>query len=216
MVPAPYITFLLASAGASAALVGLLFVAISVAPDRVFGRKAVAQHQTEALSAFTALVNAFLISLGGLDPGINIGTLALVMGLLALSQTLALLRLWPSWRHEQRMVRGLILFVVSAGAYGYEIWTAQYLIRTPKDTNALDTLLGLLLGAYAIGLVRAWELLGGPGWLGLTGALGAVLRPPTAGDGAHSTVSAPASGPADAPEESSSTDESTHGPEQSN
>jgi hypothetical protein len=206
MVPAQYISFLLASAGASAALIGLLFVAVSVDPERVFGRQAVAQRQAEALSAFTALVNVFFISLGGLDPGLNIGTLAVIMGILALSQTLALLRLWPRWQHDRQVVRGLILFIASAAVYGYQIWTAQHLIGTPRDISALNSLLGLLLGAYAIGLVRAWELLGAPSGLGLSAMMGTALGSRRAAQ--RSASRAPAAD--DTEKDAASADESVH------
>ncbi len=44
--------------------------------------------------------------------------------------------------------------------YGYEAWQAVQLIRTPRDTGPIYTLVYILLVAYAIGLARAWELLG--------------------------------------------------------
>jgi hypothetical protein len=121
----------------------------------------VAKHRTEASSAFTALVNAFFISLGGMIPHINIGILAVIMGAVALVQTLSLLWLWPRWRRERRVARGLILFLVSAAVYGYEIWVAWPLVNGASDTGALTAVMGLLLGTYAIALSRAWELLGG-------------------------------------------------------
>lgn len=161
MVPGSFHDFLLGSAGASAALMGLLFVAVSIAPERVFGREAVAERRTEASSAFTALINAFFVSLGGLIPGINLGVLAAIMGAVALVQTLSLLRLWVRWRLERRVIHGAVLFLVSTAVYGYEIWTAWPLLSGASDTGALTSVMGLLLGTYAIALSRAWELLGG-------------------------------------------------------
>src|SRR5581483_8938312 len=102
MVPDTFIAYFAASAGASAALIGLLFVAVSLAPERVFGRQALVAKQTEALSAFTALANVFFISLGALVPGLNIGMLAMIVALMSLAQTLSLLALWPRWRRERR------------------------------------------------------------------------------------------------------------------
>lgn len=57
MVPAEFRDFLVASTQASAALIGLLFVSVSIAPERVFGSKAEALGQARALSAFTSLAN---------------------------------------------------------------------------------------------------------------------------------------------------------------
>ena len=180
MVPASFHDFLLGSAGASAALMGLLFVAVAIDPERVFGRAAVTERRTAASSAFTALINAFFISLGGLIPGINLGTLAAIMGAVALMQTLSLLRLWPRWRLEGRVPRGLGLFLISAGVYGYEIWTTRPLIGGAANTGALTSVMGLLLATYAIALSRAWELLSGSDRSRIAGHLTAGGATPTA------------------------------------
>jgi hypothetical protein len=176
VIPDQFANFLLGSAGASAALIGLLFVSVSLAPERVFGQQAHVERQTGALSAFTALANAFFISLGGLVPGLNIGALAAVAALVALGQTLSLLALWPRWRRERRAGRPLLVGAVSAGIYGYELWIALRLVHTPGDSRALSALCGLLLGPYVIGLGRAWRLLGAPQERGLWAALRAEVR----------------------------------------
>jgi hypothetical protein len=89
-------------------------------------------------------------------------------------QTLGLLLLLPQWRAEHTVRRGLTLFLISAAIYGYELAIGIRLWTVPSDTGALQGLLELMLGAYAVGLGRAWELLGAPrlGWYGfLTTAL---------------------------------------------
>src|SRR5262249_40719098 len=58
-----FTTFFLASAGAGAALVGLLFVAVSVNPGRNAGPSAPPERQAVSASAYTALINALFISL---------------------------------------------------------------------------------------------------------------------------------------------------------
>ena len=68
MVSHEYHDFLIGSSQASAALIGLLFVAVSLAPDRVFGSNASAMQRAQAFNAFTALANAFFTSLAGLIP----------------------------------------------------------------------------------------------------------------------------------------------------
>jgi hypothetical protein len=199
MIPAAFSNFLVASTQASAALIGLLFVSVSIAPERVFGRQAEAGRQALALSAFTALANVFFVSFSGLIPNLSFGVFVVVAGTVAASQTLALLSLLPSWRRDRTLLRSLGLFAVSAAIYGYEIATGVRLIFTSTDTGALTGLLGLLLGGYSIGLARAWELLGAPhgrgpisgfwGWLrsrfGAPHADTSALEPP------HHTVSEP-------------------------
>lgn len=160
MITQQYANFLTASTQASAALIGLLFVSVSIAPERVFGRQAEATRQALAVSSFTALANVFFVSFGSLIPNIPLGPLVLIPGIVAMGQNLLLLRLLPQWRRERTLIRGLLLLLVGATIYGYEIVIAVRLWLTPSDTAAMTFLLELLLGAYAIGLARAWELLG--------------------------------------------------------
>jgi hypothetical protein len=56
MVPGVDDAYLGASATASAALVGLLFVAVSVRDDTIFGPKAMPGGEALAITAFTGLV----------------------------------------------------------------------------------------------------------------------------------------------------------------
>jgi len=55
-----------------------LFVAVSIAPERVFGTEAEAVRQAQALSAFTALANVFFISMASLVPTIQIGIVVVI------------------------------------------------------------------------------------------------------------------------------------------
>ncbi len=56
----------------------------------------------------------------------------------------------------------MVLFAISVVIYGYEIVIGLQLFSNSTDTGALTALFEVLLGAYAIGLRRAWELLGAP------------------------------------------------------
>jgi len=172
MLPPEFETFFLASSGASAALIGLLFVAVSIAPERVFGDEAEAVRQAQALSAFTALANVFFISMEGLVPSIQIGIVVTVVAIPASLQTLALLGLIKHWRAQGIVSRGLVLFLASALVYGFELTLGIRLWSSPNNTGVLTGLLELLLGLYAIGLGRAWELLGAP----RSGFLSTVFR----------------------------------------
>jgi len=160
--PQPYQGFLVASTQAAAALIGLLFVSISLAPERVFGTDAEATRQAQALSAFTALANVFFVSFGSLVPDLPLGVLVVVAGLIAEAQTLALLFALGDWRREGALSRGITLFLGSAVLYAFEIRAGVRLLQVRADPGALTGLLELLLFGYAIGLARAWELLGAP------------------------------------------------------
>jgi len=80
----------------------------------------------------------------------------------ALLQTLALLSGWSQWRAAHIVWRGLFLFLASATIYASELQLGIELWRAPSNSGLVTTLLFLILGAYAIGLGRAWELLGAP------------------------------------------------------
>jgi hypothetical protein len=162
MVPAEFQPFFTASTAASAALIGLLFVSVSVAPEKVFGGQAEAVRQARALSAFASLANIFFISFACLIPHVTAGPVISGIGLVGALQTLGLLTLLPDWRAEGALVRSSILFLGSAAIYGGEIALGIQLWMKPSEVGALTGVLELILGAYAIGLGRAWELLGAP------------------------------------------------------
>jgi len=61
-----YTEFFSGAATVAGAPVGLLFVALSVAPERLRGSAASVEHQAIAATAFSALVDALFVSLIGL------------------------------------------------------------------------------------------------------------------------------------------------------
>ena len=162
MVTPEFQPFFMASVGASAALIGLLFVSVSIAPDRIFGAESDPRRQAQALSAFSALANVFFISMSSLIPGVLIGLVAMAVAGASTIQLLGLLVRVRRWHADWiTAIRGAILFVVSALIYGTELYLGLQLWRRPS-TDVLIGLLEVLLGAYAIGLGRAWQLLGAP------------------------------------------------------
>ncbi|HEX6479139.1 MAG TPA: hypothetical protein VF043_09865 [Ktedonobacteraceae bacterium] len=162
MVPPAFANFFIASTSAGAALVGLLFVAISIAPEHTVMVGAPIARQAVATNAFTSLLNAFFISLGALIPAsTNLGWVTLVMSLTGMSVSLTLG--WNLLRHRQRwqgVLRNMVLLVGSLIVYGFEFYYAIDLLKAPQDTAGVLALTELLIVVYAIGLIRAWELLG--------------------------------------------------------
>jgi hypothetical protein len=171
LVPAAYTNFLTASTQASAALIGLLFVAVAIAPERVFGTSAESTRKAMALSSFTALANIFFVSFGSLIPDLTFGIMVVVAGVVATSQTLSLLTLLGSWRTEGMLVRGVALFAISAGIYVFEVAIGLQLLYGTPDKALFTELEALMLGIFSIGLARAWELLGAPHSRGAFGIL---------------------------------------------
>ncbi|HEX8036781.1 MAG TPA: hypothetical protein VF510_23185 [Ktedonobacterales bacterium] len=163
MVPSDFTNYFLASTGAGAALVGLLFVAVSVAPERIFGRNALPERQVVAASAFSALVNAFVVSLAALIPKMNVGGVAIVMGALALSSTVQQIRrLWDRRIDVLHLARRMTLPMTSLVIYGLEIVLGMSLIQHGMTVEPMFSLSVLLLVIYGVGLTRAWQLLGAP------------------------------------------------------
>ncbi|HLX56846.1 MAG TPA: hypothetical protein VKR83_07465 [Ktedonobacteraceae bacterium] len=161
MVPPEFTNFFIASTSAGAALVGLLFVAVSIAPEQIVTRRAPLERQAVAGSAFTALTNVFFISLVALIPHLNIGTFIVPFICLCLVTTLIqawqLLRLRKGW---QSFLRRTFLVVLSLVLYGLELLNAFHFSLDPLQVGDLYGLIFLLVGVFALGLIRAWELLG--------------------------------------------------------
>lgn len=164
MVSADYQPFFSASVAASSALIGLLFVSVSIAPERIFGDQADLGRQAQAVSAFSALANIFFISLTSLIPGVVLGLVVTAVATASGLQLLTLLVRAPAWREGSAIqrIRGGLLFLVSALIYGTELYLGLVLWARPTSIGAISGLLEVLLGAYAIGLGRAWQLLGAP------------------------------------------------------
>ncbi len=187
MIPAADRDFVVASAQAGAALIGLLFVAVSIAPERSFGAGAESGRQAQALSAFTALTNVFFVSFGALLPETRLGIIVVLAGVAGASYTLSLLFLVPKWRVEGTLARGITIFGLSSAVYLAEIAVGLRLWIEPADTDAASILLSILLGAFFIGLTRAWELLGAPHGRGLIAHFVDRFRAPPGGRPRHHT-----------------------------
>src|SRR6266571_6286894 len=184
VVPPEFANFFIASASAGAALVGLLFVAVSIAPEQMVTRRAPVERQAVAGSAFTALI-----------PHLNLGTLIVPFICLCLVTTLIqawqLLRLRKGW---QSFLRRAFLVVLRLVLYGLELLNALTLSFDPSQVAALYGLILLLVGVFALGLIRAWELLGVQRY-GLFGWLNPLRDVNETDSFSQAGTSDPASGP---------------------
>jgi hypothetical protein len=180
MTPEIFANYFLASAGAGGALIGLLFVAVSIHPEYTLGGDAHPVRRGVASGAFTALTNAFFVSMSALIPLTNVGGIAVVVGVvdvfITLQLGLDLLQRARTVRAQSgrwgAMVRVIATLLVSVALYGYEGIIGVGLLLHPRDVGLTLSLAELLLGVYAVGLARAWELLGGPG-----GMIARLLNP---------------------------------------
>ena len=168
MVPNNFYTFFATSAGAGAALIGLLFVAISIVPENILKEEASASRERRSIAnnTFTAMLNAFFISLGALIPGTNLGAIVLVFGVIGLSNGLGinwqLLRTQTRQQHFQwrSIARNSVSILAPMGLYGYECILAVLLILSPGDINSVGNVTIILIAIYGWGIEQAWEMLG--------------------------------------------------------
>jgi hypothetical protein len=153
-----YVNFFTASASVAGALTGLLFVALSVSPERLRGTTGSLEHQAIAATAFTALIDALFVSLAGLTPGGGTRLASLIMGLVGLSSSAGLgRRLWQARHGEtlsQRWPFLLSLIIV--------MYLAQTILaiatRSAADSDSNSVTFILIM--FAVGIARSWELLG--------------------------------------------------------
>jgi hypothetical protein len=155
VVPDSFIGYFTGAATAAAALIGLLFVAVSLRPEAVLGKGAPAKAQAIAGSAFTALVNSFFVSLIALIPGTNIGYTAVIMAVVSLSSTF---RLHRGLGKGDSAVSQLAL---ALAAYLSQLVTGVLLIARPGDQALVETIAYVVVAAFAAALGRAWSLMQG-------------------------------------------------------
>lgn len=144
---------MITSAGAAGAMIGLLFVAVSLRSDLVFGSRATQRVQTLAGSSFTGLVNAFSLSLLAIVPSTNVGGSMVVLSLLCLYSTLKLHTSGPRDTHQYRLLILTCVTYVAQFAGGVTL-----LVRT-HTVWIVNATCYLIFVSFVLALVRAWQLL---------------------------------------------------------
>lgn len=171
-----------AAASVAGALIGLLFVAISVAHERLEDDDAPHIHRVGAAAALTAFVNALTVSLFGLVPGNELAGTATVVSIIGLLFVIAsMLSLGRVRRHGSGWTSARDgLFLISLGA------TFVVQLLGGLDLGAHRTSVGdarqiaiTVIVCFLIGITRSWVLIGGPS-IGLTSELTKLVRERTA------------------------------------
>jgi hypothetical protein len=158
--PAGFHDFFSASAAAAGALIGLLFVAISVTPGKVTGDTASAEHQVTAGAAFTALVNTLVFSLAALLPGASLSTTAIALAAAGLASTAALSILLYREHQERIRLGQVILLLTPLALYGLQLANGIALGGSPRDAGSLSSAGGLSIVFFVYAIARAWQLVG--------------------------------------------------------
>ena len=148
-------------ASSAAALTGLLFVALSVAPrpNPDSGPRVI--QQVRAAAALLAFTNALAVSLFSLVPGTIAGYPAVVMGVIGILFTAAAIRSIRSSQSAKRLQRrqigliGLLLLI-----FGTELAAGITDVIRPDSVTAVQVLGYALVTSVIVGVARAWELVG--------------------------------------------------------
>ena len=195
MTPVSFHDFFGGCATVAGALIGLLFVAISVSPEKLTGRSAEADHQVKAGAAFSALVNTLVIALVALLPGASLGTTVLILSAAGLSSTAGLaIVLWRE--HRKRVNLGaIIMLAVLLGLYGVQLANGLGLSSSPRNLGLISNQGGLVIGFFAFAIARAWALVGARD-SHLLSAVAGMVRPPGTGTGTEPDPGPPAAPPA--------------------
>ena len=178
VVPAGLPRFFAASAGVAGALVGLLFVAITVAQERLAAEDAAQAHRVRASAALTAFINALTVSLFALVPGDQVGGAALVVGLLGLLFVVAsLLSLVRVRRSQPRELRDALFLVGLVITFVLQFVFGLLVVMHPSDSGSVTGIAILVIVCFLVlvGIGRSWELVGGPS-IPLRGELAAPAR----------------------------------------
>ena len=151
MVPRQFFVYFGASSAAAGALIGLLFVAVSLRSDTIFGEQARPSGRAMAGSAFIGLANGFFVSLAALVPTTNVGSVAAGMAVISLVSTVYL-----HWRLTGSETHRLMLSV-SVLFYTAEFVGSLLLAVRPHDMTLVITLAYLVMTTLLVSLVRAWR-----------------------------------------------------------
>jgi hypothetical protein len=159
VVPVSYHDFFSGCATIAGALIGLLFVAISVSPEKLTGDNATADHQVKAGAAFSALVNTLVIALVALMPGGDLGAAGIALASTGLASTVGLIIFL--WREHTENIRlgQVFLLIVLVVLYGLQLANGTQL-EGARDLSAVDNQGLLSIFFFLFAIARAWQLVG--------------------------------------------------------
>jgi hypothetical protein len=160
-----YESFFIASAGASAAILGLLVVAVSVVNADDADHTTRERRTVLAGSAFVALVDIFFVSLVALTGGsvvLGLSSLAMAtVGLLATRQLIPRAKRAGNFSRSCRTRKLNIVFAsISAGGYSVQLGLAIALLANTQSAALQRALVLVIVALYCSALGRAWEVTG--------------------------------------------------------
>jgi hypothetical protein len=197
VVPETIHDFFLASGGVAGALIGLLFVAISVSAERMTRAEKDAQlYRVRAVAALTSFTNALTTSLFALVPGHKIGPVALASAIGGLIFVIAAIVSLARVREiDLGTARDAVFLLGLVTVFVIQLIAAAGIIATSDNPGNVNTIAILVIFCFLIGIARAWELIGGPA-IGLRRQVTEMIRdhnhhPAAPGDGQPPPPSSP-------------------------
>jgi hypothetical protein len=155
--------FFAAAAAVVGALIGLLFVAISVSQGRLAEQGGAQSHRIRASAALTVFTNALTVSMFALIPGLHLGWPALVAAVLGEVFVFAsLLSLWRLREEQPGQYRESFFLVGLAIVFAFQLVAGIELTGEPESVGDVRTLAILVVVCALGGIARSWELIGGP------------------------------------------------------
>jgi hypothetical protein len=160
-----YESFFITSAGASAAILGLLVVAVSVVNADDKNPTTRELRTVLAGSAFVALVDIFLVSIVALTGGsVVFGLSSLAMAAVGLLATRALIprakRAGNFSRTSRTRTLNIAFASISAGAYSAQFGLAAALLADTGSGALQHALVLIIVVLYGSALGRAWVVTG--------------------------------------------------------
>jgi len=155
-----YREFFSASVSASAAFIGLLFVALAYIDSANVQEITRAWRRIIASSSFAQLTNIFFVSLAALlpDPH-NAALVGCVMAVLGLVVAWRLLPQTVKFENTGRRAPTL-LGLTAVAAYLLQLGCAVGLLRNPNQPQLLSYFVLAIIILYTGALARAWEITG--------------------------------------------------------
>jgi len=160
-----YLSFFITSAGASAAILGLLVVAVSVVNADDANPTTRELRTVLAGSAFVALVDIFIVSIVALTGGsvvFALSSLAMAaVGLLATRRLIPRAKQAGNFSRSSRSRTLNITFAsISAVAYPAQLGLAVALLTDTQSTALQRALVLVIVALYCSALGRAWVVTG--------------------------------------------------------
>ena len=160
-----YESFFITSAGASAAILGLLVVAVSVVNADDANPITRELRTVLAGSAFVALVDIFVVSIVALTGGsVVLGLSSLAMAAVGLLATRRLVprakRAGNFSRSSQTRTLNIAFAAFSAGSYSVQLGLAAALLADTNSATLQHALVLIIVALYCSALGRAWVVTG--------------------------------------------------------